>query len=163
MGLLLNQVEYILHFFYIKSNSVISCVLTFLTVTDPTPAVSAERTATNLVADVQVPNPTVNGVTVENNPTAHGTIEKNVEPPMKVTKEDLKKMSVAVSSPPAQNDIPKKTPVAASPPPPPPAQKDVTKKTYASIVSSVFLFYFLVVSYGHVPNVIPKSKRLLLL
>ncbi|KAM0931443.1 hypothetical protein ACQ4PT_000454 [Festuca glaucescens] len=95
-------------------------------VADPTPAVAVEHVTTDIVADVQVPN---SGTTVENNPTANGTVENNVEPPVKVTKEDVKKISVA--PPPAQKDIPKKTPVAASPPP---AQKDVTKKTYASIV-----------------------------
>uniref|UniRef100_A0ACD5WIK7 Uncharacterized protein n=1 Tax=Avena sativa TaxID=4498 RepID=A0ACD5WIK7_AVESA len=103
-------------------------------VADPTPAVVAERMTTDLVADVQVPNSTINGTTVENNLIANGTVENNVEPPVKVTKEDPKKISVAASPPPAQRDIPKKTHVAASPPPPPPAQKDVTKKTYASIV-----------------------------
>ncbi|CAM0884457.1 unnamed protein product [Alopecurus aequalis] len=103
-------------------------------VADPTPAAGAERMTSDLAADVRVPNPSVNGTTVENNPTANGTVENNVEPPVKVTKEDPKKISVPVSPSPAQKDVPKKTPVAASPPPPSPAQKDVTKKTYASIV-----------------------------
>lgn len=100
---------------------------------DPTPAVGAERMTTDLAVDVQVPNSSVDGTTVKNNPTANGTVENNVEPHVKVAKEDPKKSSVAVSPSPAQKDIQKKTPVAASPPPPP-AQKDVTKKTYASIV-----------------------------
>ena len=110
----------------------------------------------DLVVDARVPNPSGNGTTVENNPTANGTVEDNVEPPVKVTKDDPKKIDVPVSPPPAQKDITKKTTVAASPPPPSPAQKDVTKKTYASIVSSLFLFYFPVVSYSNVPSVIPE-------
>lgn len=120
-------------------------VLTFSTVADPTPAV-VEQPTTEVVASADVRNPTVNGTTVQSNQTANGTVENNVEPPVKVTKEDPKKISVAVppsppaqkDNPPAQKAIPKKTPVAASPPPPSPAQKDVTKKTYASIVSSLF-------------------------
>lgn len=112
-------------------------------VADPAPAVVVERSTTDLVADVDVRNPTVNGTTVQSNLTANGAVENKVEPPVKVTKEVPKKTSVAVppsppaqkdNPPPAQKDIPKKTPVAASPPPPSPAQKDVTKKTYASIV-----------------------------
>ncbi|KAE8786700.1 putative G3BP-like protein [Hordeum vulgare] len=112
------------------------------TVAVPT-AVVVECPTTDPVADVDVRNPTVNGTIVQSNQTANGTVENNVEPPAKVTKEVPKKISVAVSPsppaqkdnpPPAQKDIPKKTPVAASPPPPSPAQKDVTKKTYASIV-----------------------------
>ncbi|XP_051227886.1 nuclear transport factor 2 isoform X1 [Lolium perenne] len=97
-------------------------------VADPTPAVAVEHVTTDIVADVQVLN---SGTTVETNPTANGTVENNVEPPVKVTKEAVKNISVAIAPSPAQKDIPKKTPVAASPPP---AQKDVTKKTYASIV-----------------------------
>uniref|UniRef100_A0A453G5B0 NTF2 domain-containing protein n=2 Tax=Aegilops tauschii subsp. strangulata TaxID=200361 RepID=A0A453G5B0_AEGTS len=111
-------------------------------VADPAPAVVVERSTTDLVADMDVQNPTVNGTTVQSNPIANGAVENKVEPSVKVTKEVPKKTSVAVppsppaqkdNPPPAQKDIPKKTPVAASPPPSP-AQKDVTKKTYASIV-----------------------------
>jgi hypothetical protein len=119
-------------------------------VADPTPAVAVEHVTTDIVADVQVLN---SGTTVETNPTANGTVENNVEPPVKVTKEAVKNISVAIAPSPAQKDIPKKTPVAASPPP---AQKDVTKKTYASIVISPSLFYFPIVSYGHAPNVTMK-------
>lgn len=123
-----------------------------------------ERSTTDLVADMDVQNPTVNGTTVQSNPIANGAVENKVEPSVKVTKEVPKKTSVAVppsppaqkdNPPPAQKDIPKKTPVAASPPPSP-AQKDVTKKTYASIVSYHFIFYLSVGFYCHVHNVIPK-------
>jgi hypothetical protein len=85
-------------------------------------------------------NPTVDSTTVENNPTVNGTtVENNVKSPVEVTKGDVKKTPVAASPPPAQKDIPKKHPVTASPAPP--AQKDAVKKTYASIVSSLFYFF----------------------
>lgn len=80
---------------------------------EPTPAdrsvMSDHVTAESIVTERQISNPSVNGTAVENN--------VNVEPPVQVVKED-----------------PKKAPVAASPPPAP-TQTDVTKKSYASIVS----------------------------
>ncbi|KAG8097446.1 hypothetical protein GUJ93_ZPchr0013g36038 [Zizania palustris] len=79
--------------------------------TDPNPAedgmISDHVVVENDVADGQIANSTANGTPVENNVA--------VEPPVQMTKEESKK-----------------APVAA--PPPPPAQKDVTKKSYASIV-----------------------------
>uniref|UniRef100_A0ACD5WUY7 Uncharacterized protein n=1 Tax=Avena sativa TaxID=4498 RepID=A0ACD5WUY7_AVESA len=140
-----------------------------LSVADTTPAAAEEPLTTypvvetNNVPGEELLNPTVNGTTVENNPTVNSTTVENnptvnaitvennviVEPPVKVTKEDVKKTPVAASPPPAQKDIPKKHPISASPPPaqkdipkkhpisaspPPAAQKDSTKKTYASIV-----------------------------
>ena len=80
---------------------------------EPTPAdksvILDHVTAESIVTERQISNPSVNATAVENN--------VNVEPPVQVVKED-----------------PKKTPVTA-PPPPAPTQTDVTKKSYASIVS----------------------------
>ena len=145
MDLLLYQVEYILHLF--RKLSVIICSLTYSRVADTTPAAVVERLTTdpvvveNNVASGELLNPTVNGTTIENKPTVNAiTAENNVTvvTPVKPSKEDVKKTPVAASPPPAQKDNPKKHPISASPPP---AQKDAIKKTYASIVSS--LFYFL--------------------
>jgi hypothetical protein len=123
------------------------CALTFSTVADTTPAAVEEPLTTdpmvvgNDVACGEPLNPAVNSTTVDNNPIVNSTTVENnvaVESPVKVTKEDVKKTPVAASPPPAQKDIPKKHPVSASAPPP--APKHVIKKTYASIVSSLFYF-----------------------
>jgi hypothetical protein len=94
----------------------IPCTLTFSTLLDPNPAgdgmISEPVAVENNVAEGEVTNSTVDGTSIENNATAA------VEPPVQMTKEEPRKISVAA--------------------PPPPAQKDVTKKSYASIVSSLF-------------------------
>uniref|UniRef100_A0A0E0NWL4 NTF2 domain-containing protein n=1 Tax=Oryza rufipogon TaxID=4529 RepID=A0A0E0NWL4_ORYRU len=80
--------------------------------TDPNPAgdgmISEPVAVENNVVEGEVTNSTVDGTSIENNATAA------VEPPVQMTKEEPRKISVAA--------------------PPPPAQKDVTKKSYASIV-----------------------------
>lgn len=80
--------------------------------TDPNPAgdgmISEPVAVENNVAEGEVTNSMVDGTSIENNATAA------VEPPVQMTKEEPRKISVAA--------------------PPPPAQKDVTKKSYASIV-----------------------------
>jgi hypothetical protein len=90
----------------------IPCTLTFSTLLDPNPAgdgmISEPVAVENNVAEGEVTNSTVDGTSIENNATAA------VEPPVQMTKEEPRKISVAA--------------------PPPPAQKDVTKKSYASIV-----------------------------
>ncbi|KAF0922446.1 hypothetical protein E2562_036562 [Oryza meyeriana var. granulata] len=81
-----------------------------LTETDPNPAedgvISGPVAVENNITEGDATNSTVDGTSAENNAA--------VEPPVQMTKEECRK-----------------TPVAA---PPPPAQKDVTKKSYASIV-----------------------------
>jgi cell division septation protein DedD len=88
---------------------------------EPTPAdrsvISDHETTENIVTERQISNPPVNGTAVENNVHA--------EPPVQVVKEDLKKAPVA------------------APPPPAPTPTNVTKKSYASIVSYLSSIQFI--------------------
>lgn len=84
---------------------------------EPTPSnrnvISDHVTAENIVTERQISKPSVNGTAVKNN--------VNAEPPVQVAKEDFKK-------------------APATAPPPAPTQTDVTKKSYASIVSYLSLY-----------------------
>jgi hypothetical protein len=89
-------------------------VVTFLALTETTPVdeslISDHVAAENSVTEREIVNPVVNNSTAESN--------EPVSPPVQETKEDVNKVVAAHHPPPAA-----------------PTQTDVTKKSYASIVS----------------------------
>lgn len=112
------QVRGFMHALVTIDNLTSHCVVTFLALTETTPVdeslISDHVAVENSVADGQIISPAVNDSTVENN--------ASVNPPVQAAKEDANKALVAHHPAPAV-----------------PTQTDVTKKSYASIVSYFML------------------------